>query len=105
MNLEERDDMVFVVTWLRRHPEEMALLRTAARLECDPGSIWPNIDDYTAKVRKFEAERYFQSGVFGWCSNCVLPCVTFADGIRIEWATKERHHCKVSRPRYNAVAV
>jgi hypothetical protein len=105
MEIDEREDMVFVITWLRRHPEELALMRTCARMECAPASIWPHPDDHTAKVRKFEVERYFQSGVFGWCSVCILPCVTFADGVRIEWPSKERHHCREAQPRYKVVEI
>lgn len=101
----EHDDLVVIIAWLRRHPEEMAALRTCARLDIAPETIWPNVDDAAAAVRKYEAERYFQSGVFGWCAGCALPVVTFADGIRIEWAERERHHCTAASPRYRAVAV
>lgn len=99
------DDLVLVMTWLMRHPEEMAALKTCATLDYEPDTIWPDVNSAASATLRREAERYFQSGFYGWCSICGIPCVTFADGIRIEWKTRERHHCAEPQPRYRAVAV
>lgn len=99
-----KDDLVLVLTWLMRHPEELAALTVCAKLDIEPETIWPDIEKESARILKSAAERYFQSGFYGWCSGCGKPCVTFADGIRIQWEDREQHHCE-SKPRYKAVAV
>lgn len=97
-----KEDLVSIVQWLLKQPDLMAAMRVAVALDVQPDTIWPNTEQANADALKYEAERYFKSGFFGWCPGCALPYVIFADGVAIEWASKERHHCE-SKPKYRAV--
>jgi hypothetical protein len=102
MESASKEELVQIVQWLLRHPDELALMRVAVALDYTPDTVWPDVEAANAEALKYEAERYFKSGFFGWCPGCGLPYVIFADGVAIEWQTRERHKCEAP-PKYRAV--
>lgn len=105
MESPEHDDLVFVITFLRRNPEIFLGLLTAARLEMVPEDF--PIPDGT---RKREVEAYFRSSWFGWCSACFNPIVLFPDGAKLDWPAKAPHKCNpevmdAPKARYRKVAI
>ena len=91
LDATERESLVLAMIWLKRNPELLSGIVTAARLdmgvEADHDSL------------KREVERYFQSGVMTWCSRCFQAVMAFADGERIGWPSRTRHTCKAERSR------
>jgi hypothetical protein len=49
------------------------------------------VDDDSIALRRRNVEGYLHAVVFGWCSRCFAPTVTYPDARRLAWPSLDHH--------------
>lgn len=106
LDREELLEDIAIVAWLRDEPYYRAALLCLVNAERPRRGVTVRGETGEDESRLAEErgliERYFKTALWGACSGCYWPVVSFIDGARLDWPSFAIHRC--ARPSAPAPA-